>query len=127
MRAVQGDLAVVAPDWVRALSPPEWPERYARRAGHERLPTKAGERDALVQVVGDDGHALLRAVFAPATPPWLREIPTDNRLRQIWVQQYVVDEAGLHWRTETDGLPPSAGFLSSPDDPDAHLAKKGST
>jgi transposase len=127
MRAILNDLAVLAPDWVRSLSPPEWPERYARRAGHERLPTKAAERDALVQAVGDDGHALLQALFAPTAPPWLREIPTVNRLRQIWLQQYVVDESGLRWRTEEDGLPPSARFLSSPYDPDVHLAKKGST
>jgi transposase len=127
MRAVLNDLAVVAPDWARSHSSLSWVERYARRAGHERLPTKAAERDALVQAVGDDGRALLQALFAPATPAWLREIPTVNRLRQVWVQQYVVDETGLRWRTEVDGLPPSSRFLSSPYDPDAHLAKKGAT
>jgi transposase len=127
MRAVLNDLAVVAPDGVRSPNSPGWVERHARRAGHERLPTKAVERDALVQAVGDDGYSLLQALFAPTTPAGLREVPTVSRLRQVWVQQFVVGEGGLRWRTEEDGLPPSARVLSSPYDPDAHLPKKGST
>lgn len=127
MRAVLNDLAVVAPDWVRALSQPAWRERYAQRAGHERLPTKEAEPDELVQAMGDDGHALRQALSDPATPAWLRAMPTARRLRWVSIQQYFVNEASLRWRTEADGLPPSSRFLSSPDDPDAHLANKGTT
>ena len=33
----------------------------------------------------------------------------------------------VHWRTERDGIPPAARFISSPYDADAHYACKGST
>lgn len=127
MRAVLNDLAVVAPDWLRTISPPAWLDRCAHRAGHERLPTKEAERAALVHAVGEDGRTLLNALWSPTAPAWLREVPTVNHLRQVWVQQYVVAEEGLRWRTEADGLPPSSRFLSSPYDPEVHLAKKGTT
>lgn len=127
MRAVLNDLAVVAPDWLRAFSPTGWVERYTPRFGHENLPVKEAERAVLVQAIGDDGAALLGAIDDPTSPAWLREIPTVNSLRHVWVQQYVIGETGLRWRTEADGLPPSSHFLSSPYDGDAHLAKKGPT
>jgi transposase len=127
IRAVLNDLAVVAPEWLRALSRPAWLEQYARRAGHERLPTKETERAALMQTIGDDGYALLQALFDPTTLAWMRDIPMVNRLRQVWVQQFIIGETDLRWRTEEDGLPPASRFLSSPYDPDAHLARKSTT
>lgn len=127
MRAVLNDLAVVAPDWLSTISPPPWLDRYAHRAEHEHLPTTEAERAALVQTVGEDGGTLLGAIFAPEAPTWFRAIPTVNHLRQIWVQQYVVDAGRLRWRTEADGLPSSSHFFSSPYDPDVRLAKKGTT
>jgi hypothetical protein len=36
-------------------------------------------------------------------------------------------EADIQWRTEAEGVPPSALFIASPYDPEAHLAKKRST
>jgi transposase len=39
------------------------------------------------------------------------------------------DGAGerLHWRTDAQGLPPASLFISSPYDPDVHLARKRTT
>jgi Transposase domain (DUF772) len=39
MRHALNALAVAAPEWLRAVSPPDWRGRYARRAEDDRLPT----------------------------------------------------------------------------------------
>ena len=38
LRATLDDLAAVAPDWLRTVSPPAWFERYGRRVEEYRLP-----------------------------------------------------------------------------------------
>ena len=37
-RATLNAIAVVAPDWLRAVAPPEWHGRYGRRVEDMRLP-----------------------------------------------------------------------------------------
>jgi transposase len=80
-----------------------------------------------VLAIGADGHALLKAIYAPGAPAWLREIPAVEMLRRIWVQQFYLEDERLYWRTDAQGLPPAARFISSPYDPDAHLARKRTT
>jgi len=53
-------------------------------------------------------------------------VPVVEMLRRIWLQNYVQIEERVRFRTAEDGLPPSAQFISSPHDADAHLGKKGS-
>jgi transposase len=119
-------LAVAAPEWLRALSPAEWVERYSRRFDDERLPEGEKERLELARTIGADGYRLLSAVYAANAPGWLREIPAVQLLRQVWVQQFYRDEAGLRFRTEKE-IPPAAQFLGSPYDPEARYSKKEST
>ena len=38
MRAALNDLAVIAPDWLRALAPAEWYQRYGERVENYHLP-----------------------------------------------------------------------------------------
>ncbi len=69
LRHALNDLAVVAPDWLRAHAQPEWVERYDRRAVDDRLPTKKEQRQALAQRTGAVGAAASadqRRVCAPA-------------------------------------------------------------
>ena len=47
LRHALNTLAVVAPEWLRAVSPPEWRDRYTRRAEDDRLPTTQAARAAL--------------------------------------------------------------------------------
>ncbi len=47
-------------------------------------------------------------------------------MRRVWVQNYLQTQDTLQWRSNEE-LPPATLFISSPYDPDAHLAKKGST
>jgi transposase len=127
LRAALNALAVVAPDWLRAHAHPDWAERYNSRAEDDRLPAKKAERAALVQQIGADGAALLTAIGAADAPWWLREIPAVEVLRHVWLQNYVPNEQGPRWRTQEDGLPSSAEFVSSPYDTDAHYARKRTT
>jgi transposase len=119
-------LAVAAPEWLRALSPPEWVERYGRRFDDERLPEGEKERQELAHTIGADGYRLLLAIYAANAPGWLRELPAVQLLRQVWVQQFYRDDTGLRFRTEQE-IPPAAQFLGTPYDPKARYSKKKST
>jgi transposase len=126
MRHALNTLAVVAPEWLRAVSPAEWRDRYVRRAEDDRLPTTPAARAALALTIGPDGWQLLSAVDRKEAPPWLREVPAVAILRRVWSQNYLWDGSQLHWR-EANNIPPAAQFISSPYDPEAHYARKHTT
>jgi transposase len=126
LRQALNMLAVVAPEWLRAVSPPDGRGRYARRAEDDRLPTTQAARAALTRTIGHDGWRLLAAIAQADAPPWLREGPAVAILRQGWRQNYWWDGAQLHWR-EADNIPPAAQFIRSPDDSEAHYARKHTT
>jgi transposase len=127
LRYALNSLAVVAPAWLRAHSPAEWPERYGRRRDDSRLPAGQEERRAWARQTGEDGYALLALVVGPEAPAWLKEVPAIETLRQVWVQQFTVEAGQVRWRTEAEGIPPSALFISSPYDGEARYAKKHTT
>ena len=126
MRQALNTLAVVAPAWLRAVSHPDWQDRYARRAEDDRLPTTHAARAALALTIGRDGWRLLAAVGHVDAPSWLREVPAVATLRRVWIQNYQWDGTQLHWR-EADNIPPAAQFISSPYAPEAHYARKHTT
>ena len=74
VRAALNELAVVAPDWLQALAPPAWYERYSRRVEAYRLPKAEKERLELAATIGADGDQLLAAIDA-AVEPWLAQLP----------------------------------------------------
>ena len=119
-------LAVAAPDWLRAHGRPAWGDRYGRRLEDADLPKGQAAREAFAVQVGDDGHALLAAAYAPDAPSWLREVPAVETLRRVWVQQFRLEEGAVRWRA-ADDIPPAAVFIGSPYDADAHYARKSTT
>lgn len=119
-------LAEVAPGWLVFEARGEWVKRYQRRSDEWRLPKGKEAQRELADQIGRDGATLLDAVSATSAPPWLSEVPAVETLRRIWIQNYLQTDAGVRFRTAEDGLPPSAQFISSPHDADAHLGKKGS-
>ena len=119
-------LALAAPDWLLSHALPHWGSIYERRAFDDRLPQSAARREAWVRLIGNDGHHLLAATCATGTPQWLAQLPALGVLRRVWVQQFYLDDDGVRWRTEHDGIPPARMFISSPYDVDAHYARKRS-
>src|SRR5512143_1425762 len=126
LRAALNSLATVAPDWLASVVAPDWFERYATRVEEYRLPKGEPARIAVGEQIGTDGHALLAAVYQPAAPAWLRELPAIQTLRQVWVHQFLVEDDIIRWRKAAD-LPPAAIRFDSPYDTDARYGNKRST
>lgn len=126
LRAALNGVATVAPDWLSGVAAPEWFERYAIRVEEYRLPKGEAARTALGEQIGTDGHTLLAAVYAPAAPVWLRELPAVQTLRQVWVHQFLIEDDVVRWRKAAD-LPPVSTRFDSPYDTDARYSTKRST
>ncbi|HRF61628.1 MAG TPA: IS1182 family transposase [Candidatus Competibacter sp.] len=125
MRHALNALADAAPGWLAAHGDPAWAERYAARVEEYRLPQDPAARRLLETTVGQDGYALLQAVYDPSAPPALRRCPALEILRQVWVQQYY-DPHDVRWRTGED-LPPHARLIASPYEVEARFATKRQT
>ncbi len=119
-------LSLVNPEWLKAIVPADWPERYSTHWEDYRLPKTKAERLELGEQVGRDGLFLLAATYAADAPTWLREIPAVETLRQVWVQNFYEDQAGLHWR-HAGNIPPAAKSICSPFDTEARYSIKRQT
>src|SRR5438034_2875906 len=82
LRAALNAVATVAPDWLQAVSPLAWYERYSRRIEESRLPKATTEREAYAHTVGEDGFMLLDALDTPSVPEGLRALPRMEALRR---------------------------------------------
>ncbi len=123
MRAALNDLAVLAPEWLQALSPPEWYPRYGRRVENYHLPKTDAAREELARVIAADGERLLAAVDAATDQPLLAQVPGVLTLRRVWAEQYVGEPGQLHWRAVKD-MPSPAELISSPYDTEARYSTK---
>ena len=127
VRARVNDLAEFAPDWLRALAPQQWYERYARRIEESRLPKSEAARESFAEQVGQDGLALLDALADAQTPAGIAELPAVQTLRQLWQRHYERDEAGRAlWRAGPD-LSRAASAIESPYDIGARHSTKRDT
>jgi transposase len=127
MRHALNGLAAADPEWLRRHARGEWVERYRRRPEESRLPDSEEGRRALARQVGEDGHALLAAAYAAGAPPSVARSPVVEALRRVWVQHFCVEAARVRWRTEEDGIPPSAASINTPHDAEARYGKNRST
>lgn len=140
LRAALNALAAAAPDWLRALAPPEWYKRYGRRIEEFNLPCSKAKRAAYAQQVGEDGFALLDALAGLDAPDELSDLSEVKVLRAVWQQNYErsvpsADEAPdssqkalpPHVRHKVEReMPRSTERLKSPFDPDARYRRKKS-
>jgi transposase len=124
MRAALEALAAAAPGWLAAHTALDWWDRYARRASDYRLPQALPARDELFRTVGQDGFRLLESAYGGRAPDWLREIPSVQVLRQVWVQQYYRDHVGRSGVREAKDLPPGLLSIGSPYDAEARYSIK---
>jgi len=123
MRHALEALAIVAPDWLRTQVTPDWFDRYGSRFEQYRLPDTKKEQAELANTIGADGYHLIAAIYAPQAPDWLRKIQPVQILRQVWIQQYYVDQGTVKWRP-AGNLPPAALMIQSPYDVEARYGQK---
>lgn len=126
LRYALNSLAVVVPEWLRAQVSPDWFDLYGSRFEQYRLPKEKQERQVLAERIGADGYHLLSAIYDVTAPPWLREIPAVETLRQVWVQQFMMDDGQVRLR-EAGNLPPAAQLIQSPYDVEARYTQKRQT
>lgn len=134
VRAALEALSACVPHWVEeALEVSDWSRRYAERMSSWRFPTSQAKREELARAYGEDGFALLKLVYAPVSPVWLRELPAVQVLRTVLLQNYsrITQEDGREVirrreRSEDggEGLPPCERRLASPYDTDARWGSK---
>jgi transposase len=137
VRAALEALTAAAPEWVdQVLVVPDWSHRYQQRIDTWRMPSSQTKKAELALNYGKDGFTLLQAVYNPASPAWLRELPAVQILRTVLLQNYTRTVAGngreVVKRRESateggDGLPPGSTRLTSPYDTDARWSAKRDT
>lgn len=117
-------LSEVAPEWLLNQISSDWFERYGRRVEAARLPQKPAEQAAWRSQVGQDGWHLLTALYGPQAPAEVRDLPEVEIMRQVWLQQYYLEQGQLTWR-EKDNLPPHHRLILSPYDLEVRFKTKG--
>ncbi|WP_051856724.1 transposase [Streptomyces sp. NRRL B-1347] len=73
--------------------------------------------------VGKDGYRLLEAIWSPAAPGWLRQLPAVDVLRRVWVQRFLRTGSTVQRRAKGDE-PPGALRIGSPYDIQARYGHK---
>lgn len=126
MRYALNSLAEIAPQWLQAWVPHEWYERYGPRFEQYRLPNTESERQNLALHIGQDGHQLLRRVYASAQAETWRHHPAVEVLRRVWVQQYYMEHDEVLWR-QTNNMPSTEAVIHSPYEPEARYSQKRQT
>jgi transposase-like protein DUF772/DDE family transposase len=123
LRVTLTALAVVAPEWLRQVTEPQWFERYGSRVENYDLPKTESARKELAHQVGADGQRLLQAIDAATDQAWLQKVPAVVTLRRVWTEQYIKEGEALRWR-EVKEMPAAAEQLTSPYDTDARYSTK---
>ena len=93
LRAALNAIAAVAPDWLRAVAPPDWHERYDRKVEDMHLPDTGPKRDAYVAQVGTDGFLLLDVLDGEGAPLEIAALPAVAVLRRVWARHFERIEA----------------------------------
>ena len=126
MRQALNHLAEAAPEWLLAQVSPDWFDLYSERFEEYRLPKEKAERYALAERIGADGYHLLAALYEEEAPDPVRQLPAVEVLRQVWLQQFMLEEGQVRWRS-SDNLPPAERLIISPYDLEARLSQKRQT
>jgi transposase len=133
VRAALEALAAAHADWLaQRICVADWDRRYGTPMTSWRPPQSEARRDELAIAYARDGYALLEAVYALSSPPWLRELPAVDVLRRVLLQNYTrtITAGGREVikrrekEPEGDGLPPGHARIASPYDTDARWGVK---
>lgn len=116
-------LSQVDPDWLLGQVEPDWWHRYSQRFSTYRFPQGKAKQEELAETIGRDGYYLLTQIYADEAPAHLRVIPAVDILRQVWIQQFYVQDSQLRWRSQAN-IPPAAKMIASPYDVQVRLSEK---
>jgi transposase len=123
MRQSLEALAETAPDWLLSQITSDWFERYGARFEAYRLPKEKTEQEAMQIQIGTDGWYLLSAIYCQEAPSEVRSLVEIEVMRQVWLQQYYVQEGQVKWR-DKDNVPPHSLLIQSPYDPEVRNRTK---
>ncbi|MEY9990493.1 transposase [Streptomyces sp. V4I8] len=126
LRAALNSVAAREPEWLAEWVPSDWFDRYAIRFEDTRLPKGRAKQTELIEQIGADGLRLLAALHGPDAPASLRLLDRVQTLRQMWIQQYFIDD-GQARRRDLKDRPPGAERLVTPYDTDARGSVKRGT
>ena len=125
LRRVLDDLAQIAPTWLQDHIKEEWGKRYGRPVDTKTIRKRKTKLEKLAQTIGADGHFLLAAIYQSETPKTIKTRVAVEVLRQVWVQQYYLQDEKTYWRKKDEhGFPTSGQMIASPDDLDARYSSK---
>jgi transposase len=132
VRAALEALTAAHPDWVaQRICVSDFTRRYGTPLTSWRPPASRARQDELALAYARDGYALLEAVYDPAAPGWLRELPAVDVLRRVLLQNYTRAITGSkevirrrEKEPQGDGLPPGHARIASPYDTDARWGVK---
>jgi transposase len=127
MVAALESLAIVSPDWLVSITPPDWFDRYGKRVENFRLPRTDKDREAWATQVGYDGFYLLACIQTATSQAALSEIPAVVILRKVWAEQFEQNSEGPPRFKTSKELPTASEQLVSPYDEDARFAQKYTT
>jgi hypothetical protein len=99
LRHALNRLAVLAPEWLHAMTPMAWKDRYAPRAEHDRLPTRPAARAARALTIRNGGWLLLLVIdHAGRSPLLIMHVPEAGAARPSSPVQPTnfIDNPSLH-------------------------------
>ena len=137
LRAALNAVATVAPDWLQAVRPLAWYERYGKRIEESRLPKAKPTARPMPRWSGRMASSSSTPWRPPKRPEGLRELPILATLRRTWQRHYErtavrrrpgahAGVSGVRFKANRD-LPPAAEGIESPYDADARYRHKRDT
>ena len=121
LRAALNELAVIAPDWLHALAPAEWYERYGERVENYHLPKTDAARGSWPRSSPPMGTSSCAASMRRTVPSW-RPAGGDGPAARLG--RAVRETAGQFALRAVKDMPSPAGLISSPYDTDARYSTK---
>jgi transposase len=125
LRAALNTLAALVPEWLLAIAPEHWFERYVDRIDLQRMTKNPNERAALRDQMGADAWRLLQALDTPLLPDEVKQHPTIETLALMWQQHFEWCEGQVCWRKDGPAVKGEA-LIASPYDTQVRWSRKRS-
>ena len=90
-------LAAAQPEWLRAIAPAQWLQRYPSTRATMSVPGSKQEQENMARAIGGDALYLLDAI-TQAHKPELEALPEVQSLRQMWPRHFEKCLEQVCWR-----------------------------